>query len=61
MSTREVKLDLKRVLLERGISQAQMAFDLKIHPTTISRYLNGWHGLPPEEEQRVREYLGLCD
>ena len=53
------RMELKKILLERGVSQHQMAADLEVNVTTINRYLNGWANLRPDDEQRVFDYLGF--
>ena len=53
------RMELKKALIERDISQHQMAADLGMNVTTLNRYLNGWQNLRPEDVKRIFEYLNM--
>ena len=50
-------LNLKLELVKLGISQVRMATDLGIHPSTLSRIVNGWLSPSPELEKQILDYL----
>ena len=53
----EELLSLKAALVRRRIKQCEVARDLKLHPSTLSQYLNGWIPMPPEIEKKMRDKL----
>ena len=57
----KTRLELKKAMLELGVSQHQMAVDLGMNVTTLNRYLNGWLNLRAEDEKRIKEYLQASD
>lgn len=52
-----VRIDLKKMLLDKGISQSQMAHDVRIPFARLNRFMNGWLEIRAEEEQRIIDYL----
>ena len=54
-------MNLKMALVKTGVSQVQMAADLCLHPSTVSRIANGWILPSPELAGRIRGYLGLSN
>jgi len=50
--------DIRIALLQVGLSQIELAYLVGLHPSTISRVVNGWH-IPSERvQQAIREALG---
>ncbi len=42
MAARSINTRLKIALLERGITQLQLALDLKYDPSLVSKVIRGW-------------------
>jgi transcriptional regulator with XRE-family HTH domain len=55
--TRRINVRLKAVLIERGITQRQLAYDLRYDPSYVSRVILGWEPPPREFMTDVARYL----
>jgi transcriptional regulator with XRE-family HTH domain len=52
------RIEIKKILIDKGISQAKMAKDLNIHPQRICDMLSG--RLPGwKYRRRISQYLGI--
>ena len=56
---RKVNIRLKIILLERGISQLQLALDLHYDPSLLSKVIRGWERPSPQFRDDVAAYLGV--
>lgn len=52
-----MNIPLKMAFWEKGIRQVEVAFALHIDPARLSRAVNGWVELHPEERKALAEYL----
>lgn len=57
MSEVAARIDLKKLLLDRGVSQSKMAYDVGIPFARLNRFINGWIEIRAEEEKRILDYL----
>ena len=48
MTVRPINTRLKIALMERGITQLQLALDLKYDPSLVSKVIRGWE--PPSRQ-----------
>lgn len=53
--------DLRRLMEERGDTQAAIARMLGVHPTAISKLFNGKRELKAREADILRKYYGIMD
>ncbi len=56
---RKVNTKLKLTLLERGISQLQLALDLGYDPSLISKVIRGWERPSRQLVEDVAHYLNV--
>jgi hypothetical protein len=54
-----VRLDFKLAILKTGRHQYEIARQAQLTEGRLSRFVRGREQLRPEEEQRLREVLGL--
>ena len=52
-------MEIKVALIKAQVSQVQMAADLDIHPSTLSRIVNGWTTPGTELARQIHDYLGV--
>ena len=57
MSDVVVRTDIKKMLLDKGVTQIRMAYDLGISFVRLNQFLNGWVTIKPAEEKRILDYL----
>lgn len=48
---------LKKILVDKGISQSQLAFDLKMSFSSLNRVINGWEEPSDELRRQLATYL----
>ena len=58
MTHRKPKQILKEVLLQKGVTQVQAAFDLGIPRTRFNLIANGWECPSPEIRKKISRYIG---
>lgn len=56
---RRTNIALKTALLERGISQLQLALDLGYDPSLLSKVIRGWERPSTQLAQAVAAYLNV--
>lgn len=56
-----MNIPLKNAFWEKGIRQVEVAFKLNIDPARLSRAVNGWLELRPEEKKAISEYLNKSE
>ena len=49
---------ISKFMLEKKLSQAEMAQRLEITPTTLSRWLSGKHGITPKNKNLIEFVCG---
>jgi transcriptional regulator with XRE-family HTH domain len=59
MAVRTINTRLKLALLERGISQLQLALDIGYDPSLISKVIRGWERPSRQLAEDVARYLDL--
>ena len=53
-----MSVQLKIAMLKAGLSQIELATRLGIHPSSLSRYINGWLIPPAELQEAIKNQLG---
>ena len=52
--------DFRIALIKAGLSQVQLAANIGVHPSTVSRIVNGWLEPPADVKRAIRQELGSC-
>jgi len=50
--------NIRIALIRAGLSQIQLAANLGLHPSTVSRIVNGWMVPPKDVQEALRQALG---
>jgi ribosome-binding protein aMBF1 (putative translation factor) len=58
---RNYNLAMLEALLEKGVSQVEMGFDLRIDATLMSKIIRGWRQPTPEQRKKIASYLGKSE
>jgi plasmid maintenance system antidote protein VapI len=54
-------LRLRNELWKRGIKQIDLAYGIKVNPSRLSKYINGWEEMPWEIRKSIADYLGMAE
>ncbi|RJR35113.1 MAG: XRE family transcriptional regulator [Desulfobacteraceae bacterium] len=52
-------LRLRNELWKRGIRQIDLAYEIKINPSRLSKYINGWEEMPGKVKKAISDWLEM--
>lgn len=50
---------VKEIIFRKGMKQLQIAKDIGIDSSKLSKFVNGWVPLPKKYHKRLAKYLGI--